>query len=177
MSFHHHVVVNYPGKNVLTKWKRSNSNIAAQRILNMASGVLRTGKYAAKAAAAQTLAATALSEPLLETTKRSRLTDSLSDDSDDESSIYSDATSVAGGLAGKNIVHTLGVTLMVTCGMAASAAAIVAVPGIAVFVMGGICIANSPTVAHKYIKIAKSEGESNRMRSIERIYVYFVFIF
>ena len=126
----------------------------------MASRILRTGKYAANVAAAQTRAATALSEPLIPN-KRSGFTDTNTDSGEDEEEgISLDSGELPPKLLGKDIVSTLAVSLLVTGGLAASAAAMISVPSAIIFMMGGICIINSPTVAHKHLGIAKSEGES-----------------
>ena len=128
----------------------------------MASGILRTGKYAANVAAAQTRAATALSEPLIPKKRSSGFTDIDTDSGeDDEEGISLDSAQLPPKLLGKDIVSTLAVSLLVTGGLAASAAAMISVPSAIIFMMGGICIVNSPTVAHKHLGIAKSEGESN----------------
>ena len=131
----------------------------------MASGILRKSKYTANVAAAQTRAATALSEPLIPN-KGSGFTDSVSSvehdsgEDEEEGTVYSKELLPKSELLGKDIVSTLAVSLLVTGGLAASAAAMISVPSAIIFMMGGICIVNSPTVAHKHLGIAKSEGES-----------------
>ena len=129
----------------------------------MASGILRKSKYTANPAAAQTRPATAMSEPLIPN-KGSGFTDSVSSvehdsgEDEEEGTVYS--AELPPNVLGKDIVSTLAVSLLVTGGLAASAAAMISVPSAIIFMMGGICIINSPTVAHKHLGIAKSEGES-----------------
>jgi len=57
---------------------------------------------------------------------------------------------------------------LVTGGLAASAAAMISVPSAIIFMMGGICIINSPTVAHKHLGIAKSEGVRTSLNNIRK---------
>mmetsp|Transcript_16203 Transcript_16203/g.29293 ORF Transcript_16203/g.29293 Transcript_16203/m.29293 type:complete len:155 (-) Transcript_16203:331-795(-) len=119
----------------------------------MAPGILNAhGKYAAGAAAA-THAASALSEPLL-SNKQSGLTDNSWDDED--TSLQSE--NHVPGMSRKDIASTIAASLLATGGLAAAASAMIAVPSAAVFLMGGICAFNSPTVAHKQLSISKSEG-------------------
>ena len=105
----------------------------------MASGILKSGKYAASAA---------LGEPLLPA-KQSRYTDSLSsfgngsdsDDDDDESGDDErSGTLDPTKMSGKDIATSVALGLLVTGGMAASASAIVAAQSAVVFLMGGVCL-------------------------------------
>lgn len=125
------------------------------------SGVLKASKYAA---------APALTVPLIPD-KLSRRTDSLS--SDDFSDVDAEAPSANSGggilnksMTRKDIISTIGVGVLATAGMAASLSAIVAFPGAAVILMGGICAINSPTVAAKHLSISKSGGLRTAVSSI-----------
>mmetsp|Transcript_28175 Transcript_28175/g.48610 ORF Transcript_28175/g.48610 Transcript_28175/m.48610 type:complete len:404 (-) Transcript_28175:212-1423(-) len=133
----------------------------------MASGILRAGKY--NSAAAQTRAVTALSEPLIPSKRSSGFTDTDSDsEEDEEEGILLDSAELPPKLLGKDIVSTLAVSLLVTGGLAASAAAMISIPSAIIFMMGGICIINSPTVAHKHLGIAKNEGLRTSLGNIRK---------
>mmetsp|Transcript_14921 Transcript_14921/g.26964 ORF Transcript_14921/g.26964 Transcript_14921/m.26964 type:complete len:397 (-) Transcript_14921:129-1319(-) len=136
----------------------------------MASGILRaSGKYATSAAV-QNNAISALSDPLLPN-KESKFTDSLSS-LDHESWEDEDTTLQSGDfvprMSGKDIASTLAVSLMVTGGLAASASAMLAVPSVVVFLMGGVCIVNAPTVASKQWSISKSDGIRTSVNCIRK---------
>jgi len=136
----------------------------------MASGILRaSGKYAASTAVKNN-AVSALTDPLLPN-KQSRFTDSLSS-LDHESWEDEDTTLQSGDfvprMPGKDIASTIAVSLMVMGGLAASASAMLAVPTVVVFLMGGVCIVNAPTVASKQWSIAKSEGVRTSVNIIRK---------
>jgi len=103
--------------------------------------------------------------------KLSRTADSLSSLEDDASDIEEETLSVNSedlfpSLSGRNVASTIGVALLVTGGLAASAAAIIAVPSAAVILMAGICMLNSPAVANKQLGINKSAGVRASVNSI-----------
>ena len=148
----------------------------------MASGILKKAKYGAATAAVSSYsaaAASALSEPLLasETNKPSvRETDSVSSSSFDSGnadvssneSSFSSEELLYRSLSGKDLITSALVSLVATGGVAASVGAMVAFPTAMVFIMGGICIVNSPTMAHKHIKIAKSAGIRDTVSSLRK---------
>lgn len=118
------------------------------------SSILRPSKYAAAV----------LNEPLL-SNKLSRRTDSLSSDDDsasahliEQSSTTSDGRAIPKSMFGSDLVSTVGVGVLSVAGLAASLSAMIAFPGAAVILMGGICIANAPVVAKKHVNIAKGAG-------------------
>mmetsp|Transcript_11389 Transcript_11389/g.24702 ORF Transcript_11389/g.24702 Transcript_11389/m.24702 type:complete len:401 (-) Transcript_11389:206-1408(-) len=118
------------------------------------SSILRPSKYATAV----------LNEPLLPN-KLSKRTDSLSSDDDsasahlaEQSSTSSDDLAIPKSMFGSDIVSTVGVGVLSVAGLAASLSAMIAFPGAAVILMGGICMANSPVVAKKHINIAKGAG-------------------
>lgn len=49
--------------------------------------------------------------------------------------------------------------------VAASAAAMVSVQAIMVFVAGGLCCLNAPSIVHKHFEISKSTGEFQKETS------------
>mmetsp|Transcript_27107 Transcript_27107/g.57573 ORF Transcript_27107/g.57573 Transcript_27107/m.57573 type:complete len:398 (-) Transcript_27107:279-1472(-) len=133
----------------------------------MASGILRSAKYSAGASAA---ASAALNEPLLPN-KQSRYPDSLSSVSgceteDDGMSSRSEEMIV--GLRGKGVVSTIAVSLLVVGGLAASTSAMVAAQSAVVFLMGGICVVNSPAVAHRQLQIARGQGVRASVNNIRK---------
>jgi len=117
------------------------------------SSILRPSKYAAAV----------LTEPLLPN-KLSKRTDSVSDDDSasahlvELSSTSSDGRAIPESMLGSGIISTVSVGLLSVGGLAASLSAMIAFPGAAVILMGGICIANSPVVAKKHVNIAKGAG-------------------
>ena len=115
----------------------------------------------ASTAAKAHFAARALSNPLL-SDKKSR-TDSWSscDSSDDDSGDEGERT-LGSRFFGKEVVRNLGTVLLATGGLVAAAAAMVTMPGAAVFLMGGICAINSPLMAAKQVSLSKHGGEYPR---------------
>jgi len=124
-------------------------------------GILKPSKYAAAP----------LSEPLI----RNDIDSTSSDD--DEDSEIEEAAPLAGSdpepalpdtpMSTKDVALTLTVALLVTGGLAASASALIAYPAsAAVILMGGVCIVNSPAVATKHLRIAKSEGVRSSVKKI-----------
>mmetsp|Transcript_34134 Transcript_34134/g.71869 ORF Transcript_34134/g.71869 Transcript_34134/m.71869 type:complete len:219 (+) Transcript_34134:209-865(+) len=138
----------------------------------MASGILQAcGIRAVDAAAKPSHATNPLNEPLLlDIKKHSRFTDSLSSLghgwSDEDTALQSDE--FVPRMAGKDIASTIAVCLFVTGGLAASAYTMMEVPSVVVFLMGGVCIVNSPTVARKQLSIAKSEGIRTSVNKIRK---------
>eukprot|EP01082_Thalassiosira_pseudonana_P004843 g4167.t1 g4167 contig15:479678-481380(+) len=103
------------------------------------------------------LMASSLNDPLLSVSKQTRLTD----DSSDESSIdtnFSVLTDEPNQITKKEAIVATVTAVLLFGGLAASAAAMVAAQTIFVFVMGGVCIANTPVVAQRQYHITKSKG-------------------
>jgi hypothetical protein len=123
-------------------------------------------KYASRAEQAQ-FAANTLGEPFLPK-KQSRYTDSLSssersEDSegsgDSDDSEYEDEEPLRLQFTGKNLVPFLAVGLAATGGLAASAAAMIAMPSAFVFLMGGLCVVNSPLMVLKHVHLTQEDSE------------------
>lgn len=70
--------------------------------------------------------------------------------------------------SGKDIFTSVLISLVAATGVAASVGAMVAIPEVVVFVMGGLCIANAPMVAHSQIAIAKSVGVRDSVTYLRR---------
>mmetsp|Transcript_6014 Transcript_6014/g.9503 ORF Transcript_6014/g.9503 Transcript_6014/m.9503 type:complete len:152 (-) Transcript_6014:343-798(-) len=133
---------------------------AASGASNMASGILKPSKYSKTPV---------LNEPLLPKEK-SQTTDSInSEDNDDDSSASSSGqeSTISAGSGNQILVEEMsqndklsavGAAALAVAGVVASLAAMVAVPGGAVTVMGLICLVNSPVVGSKQFTIAKSAG-------------------
>lgn len=141
---------------------------AASGASNMASGILKPSKYSKTPV---------LNEPLLPKEK-SQTTDSInSEDNDDDSSASSSGqeSTISAGSGNQILVEEMsqndklsavGAAALAVAGVVASLAAMVAVPGGAVIVMGLICLVNSPVVGSKQFTIAKSAGVRGSVNAI-----------
>lgn len=140
----------------------------------MPLGVLRRpGRYSRNDSSMSSDSASALSEPLIPNNSRFAVTDSLS--SLDSDSLEDDATSpnpstesLFSDVSRKDIVSIVVVSLLATGGLAAATAAMIAMPSIAVLLMGGLCLTNSPAVVLKQFKIAKSSGVRMAVEMIQK---------
>jgi len=129
-------------------------------------------KLASKAVKAH-FAADALSKPLLP--DRKSRTDSWSscDSSDDSDDSGDEGEKILGPrFFGKDVVQNLGAVLLATGGLAAATVAMVTapvtMPGIAVFLMGGICAINSPLMAAKQVSLSKHGGVRDTIKDIRK---------
>ena len=105
------------------------------------------------------------SEPLLP--RKSRATESLS--SSDASSSSGDDAAAERPPWGPRFLGThlavASAALLALAGVAASGVAAAAAPTALVFVMGGVCLLNAPTVLVRQLCIAKNVGECNTTHS------------
>jgi len=136
----------------------------------MTPGILRSGKYVAKTASAKATSAlneatSTLNEPLLPI-KQSRTTDSLSDDSESTSVQLETDTSPPPPISMKDMAFTALLGVVTAGGIAASACSMLAVQSITVFLMGGLCVLQSPAVIVNQVRIARGTSIRESIKNI-----------
>ena len=110
-------------------------------------------KTAMAARAVQSNVTSTLNEPLLN--KRETPTQvTVHTGEDDENG---DDVQVSKGIG--TVLLTSVVCVAAAGAIAASAAAMITIQSIAVFVAGGLCCLNAPTVVHRHLEISKAPGE------------------